>query len=288
MGRKAFFTRDEVFKAADELAAQGEDVAVRTLHAYLGGGSFSSIMKYLTIWKDQRPPEEASGRADMPASMTNAFDAVWKTAMAQASKELTGEREKAAQAVQDADMRAAETLSAIEELENTNNEQAEKLEELTGKLDSTEGKLHSAMSEKSALAAVNSQLKEQAQKLQSSFEGLQSVHEQQQKKHAEELTAQAKQQADEVNKLKVELAKLEAARDSAKEEASKNQERVIVATEEAKAALAKLEARLESIGKEKDVAIKEAAELKGRTETMKSQNEQLLSRLTEKEEKKGT
>ncbi len=171
MGRKAFFTKDEIFKAADELALQGEDVAVRTLHAYLGGGSFSSVMKYLTLWKQERPVEDSnSAKVDMPVSMVNAFDAVWKSAMAQAFKELAGEREKAALAVQEADMRASEALAAIEELENANNEQAEKLDELTKKLEAVEQQLQKALSESSAVSAVNQELKDQEQKLQNKLE----------------------------------------------------------------------------------------------------------------------
>lgn len=286
MGRKAFFTREQVYEAADALAAQGEDVTVRSLHAYLGGGSFSSVMKHFTDWKAARATVVNAPKTDMPASISGAFDSVWRTAMGLAVKELTNEREKAAQEVKDADMRVQETLAAVEELENANNELTEKLEELSAKLATTESKLTQALNEKSALSAVNGELKERTEKLQKSFEHLQIAHEDLQRKHAEELSAQAKLRADEVSSFKVEIAKLEAARDSAKEEVTKNQERVITEAREAKEAILKLEAKLEGANSEKDTAIKEAAQYKGLVDGFKSQNEQLLEKLSDKSEKK--
>ncbi|HEY9758777.1 MAG TPA: DNA-binding protein [Oculatellaceae cyanobacterium] len=285
MGRKAFFTRDEVFQAAEALAAQSEDVTVRALHAYLGGGSFSSIMKHFTEWKATHATAVDAPKTEMPPSIASAFDAVWRTAMGQAVKELTAEREKAAKEVKDADMRVQETLAAVEELENSNNELTEKLEEVSRKLETTESKLTQALNEKSALSAVNVELKERLEKLQKNFEHLQITHEDMQRKHGEELAGQAKQHADEAGRLKVELAKAEAARDSAREEVTKNQERVITEAKDAKEAMAKLEAKLESTNADKEAAIKEAAQLKGLADGFKSQNEQLLARLSDKTDK---
>lgn len=285
MGRKAFFTRDQVYEAADALAAQAEDVTIRSLHAYLGGGSFSSVMKHFTDWKAARATVVDAPKTDMPASISGAFDGVWRTAMGLAVKELTSEREKAAQEVKDADMRVQETLAAVEELENSNNELTEQLEELSAKLSTVDSKLTQTLNEKSALSAVNAELKAQAEKLQKSLEHLQITHEDLQRKHAEELSAQAKHRADEVSSLKVEIAKLEAARDNAREEVTKNQERVITEAREAKEAIAKLEAKLEGANSEKDAAIKEAAQYKGLVDGLKSQNEQLLEKLSDKTDK---
>lgn len=273
MGRKALFTKDEVFQAADELA-QSEDVTVRSLHAYLGGGSFSSVLRHFNEWKSERAASPEAPKTEMPPSIAVAFDAVWKAAMGQALRELAGEREKAAQQVNDANVRVQEALGAVEELENTNNELTDKIEELTQKLDSSESKLSKAVNDISALSAVNSNLKEQVSKLQRSLDQLQVAHEDQQRKHADEMSAQAKSRAEEVSDLKVEMAKLEAAIDSAKEAAGKSQETVI-----------KLEAKLESTTKQKDAAVTEAAELKGLLNGMKTQNEQLLERLSEKDKK---
>ena len=47
MARKAFFTREQIFEAADTLLSEGDDVTARALRGFLGGGSFSSIMKGL-------------------------------------------------------------------------------------------------------------------------------------------------------------------------------------------------------------------------------------------------
>jgi hypothetical protein len=49
--------------------------------------------------------------------------------------------------------------------------------------------------------------------------------------------------------------------------------------------MAKLEAKLESTNADKEAAIKEAAQLKGLADGFKSQNEQLLARLSDKTDK---
>lgn len=49
----AIATREKVFAAADELFAQGIVVTQERISKELGGGSFSTIGKYLREWKEQ-------------------------------------------------------------------------------------------------------------------------------------------------------------------------------------------------------------------------------------------
>jgi chromosome segregation ATPase len=281
MGRKAFFTRDEVFAAAEALAAQGEEVSVRTLHAYLGGGSFSSVMKYLTDWKSTRVTSEAP-RTDMPPSVNGFFEAAWKAATAQASKDLALEREKAAQLVDDAEMRVAETIGALEELENKNNELQEKLEAAATKLAVAEASIFKLSNEKTALAASSGEVKDQLKNAQNHLDKLQMSYDQLQKKHSDDINGLQKQHSEEIRKFTMDVAKLEAGRDSAKEEAEKNRERIITAVEESKIAIGKMESKLEIAIADRDLMTKQNAELSGRLDAVERQNKDLLSKIEAK------
>jgi colicin import membrane protein len=271
MARKAFFTRDEIFAAADALLSEGEDVTARALRAYLGGGSFSSIMKGLSDWKAERiiPGQQ---KVVIPPVVANVFDNAWKAAITHASQELAAEREHVAKQVDDAEMRLLETVSAVEDLENTNSELQESLAETTKKLTAEESKVFALSTEKAALMAVHGEVKEQLSNSQRNLQNLQFSSEQVQRLHTEEL-----------NKLKMEVVKLETSLDSAKEEAIKSLERFIHATEESKEAALKYEARLEAASQERDQAIKVASELTGRLEAIEQHNKELLAKLQQSE-----
>jgi DNA repair exonuclease SbcCD ATPase subunit len=271
MARKAFFTRDEIFAAADTLLSEGEDVTARALRAYLGGGSFSSIMKGLSDWKAERIVP-GQPKIVIPPVVANVFDNAWKAAIAHAAEELAAERKEVARQVDDAEMRLLETVSAIEDLENTNSELQENLTEATKKLVDVESKVFTLSNERAALTAVHNEVKEQLSQSQRNLQNLQFSSEQVQRLHTEEL-----------NKLKMEVVKLETSLDSTKEEAIKSLERFIHATEESKEAALKYEARLEAASQERDQAIKVASELTGRLEAIEQHNKELLAKLQQSE-----
>jgi len=52
MGRKALHTQEEVFQAADALAANGKEVTPTTLRDALGGGSLTTIYKHIDAWQE--------------------------------------------------------------------------------------------------------------------------------------------------------------------------------------------------------------------------------------------
>ena len=48
---KALVTQDRVFEVADVLTARGEEPSILSVQAAIGGGSYSTVKRYLDLWK---------------------------------------------------------------------------------------------------------------------------------------------------------------------------------------------------------------------------------------------
>jgi len=51
---KALVTREAVFEAADALAAAGDDPSILAVQGQIGGGSYSTVKRFLDAWKAER------------------------------------------------------------------------------------------------------------------------------------------------------------------------------------------------------------------------------------------
>ena len=49
---KALVTQDRVFEVADMLTARGEEPGILSVQAAIGGGSYSTVKRYLDLWKE--------------------------------------------------------------------------------------------------------------------------------------------------------------------------------------------------------------------------------------------
>jgi len=49
---KAVVTQERVFEVADTLTARGEDPSILSVQAAIGGGSYSTVKRYLDVWKE--------------------------------------------------------------------------------------------------------------------------------------------------------------------------------------------------------------------------------------------
>ena len=81
-------TRDQVFKAAEALAAKGENPTLESVRALVGGGSFSTIGKWVKEWKQS--PDRGKARPPLPDAVKEAtlrFGAeIWALALKEAEK----------------------------------------------------------------------------------------------------------------------------------------------------------------------------------------------------------
>ncbi|MDQ1817806.1 DNA-binding protein [Massilia sp. CCM 9210] len=116
MGRKAKHTQEQVFAAADEIAASGQEVTATVLQAALGG-SMTTIYKHLDEWLTKRAQEDAPLPVEMPANVLASFSNAWQVASQEASKEVAVIREKADSEVKALTKRAEEARKTIERLE---------------------------------------------------------------------------------------------------------------------------------------------------------------------------
>lgn len=83
-------TKTTVFKAADQLAAEGRIPTFTSVREKLGGGSYSTIGKYLKEWKDT----PGRGHPPLPDALKTALlrfgTEIWVTALKEAERQLSG------------------------------------------------------------------------------------------------------------------------------------------------------------------------------------------------------
>ena len=212
MGRGPVIDQDELFETANRLEADGKEVTALALLNALGRGSLTTIYKHLESWKSAKPPKPATGTAEIPEAVKNAFLGTWRVAAQEAAREVEAVRDKAAQEVKEALAQFHGALEAIEKLEREGEAAAEEIEAL----------------------------KKQVIDLQAETSRLEAD------RAAEKATAEELRQ-----QLKAQQAEIE------RQHKDKERER-----------------------QERDAAIKEAAELRGKAATLQAQNEQLMAKLT--------
>lgn len=117
MGRKALHTQEQVFEAADRLAAGGFDVTPASLREALGGGSLTTIYKHYEAWTASRAARPAPVIIEMPESVKQAFAQCWQAAATEAGKEIGAIREKADAEIKLIRRRLDEAIASIAQLE---------------------------------------------------------------------------------------------------------------------------------------------------------------------------
>ena len=100
MARRAVIDREELFETANTMAVEGKDVTALALLNALGGGSLTTIYKYLGEWESGRPKTTpAAGSTEIPDVVQNAFVSTWRVAAMEAARETAAVKEKAAEEV---------------------------------------------------------------------------------------------------------------------------------------------------------------------------------------------
>lgn len=274
MGRKAFFTKEEIFKAADTLVAEGKEVTATTLLDILGGGSYTTIYRHLKDWQQERPELVVPNRpAEIPEQVQTAFTSAWKVAMNEAARETAAVKEKAADEVKAAQRQLEEALGQIDRLESESEVDSEKMEGLSVRLAELEAALQKSQNEATSHKATCEQLRHQVKAQEAELERMHVELDKERTKHKQEVEkfqAANEKTAQEIEALKAELNE---SRSQAKQIESK--------LESAKSQLEKSEKTARSDREERDAALKEAAQFKGQLDSLQTQNKDLLGRLAE-------
>ena len=127
---RAIVTQAAVFEAADALAAAGEEPTIITVQERIGGGSYTTVKRYLEEWKAQRQtarqpaveiPDEIAAKGD------EFVRSLWATAAGLADQRAQQAREEAQRQVEAARAALADAEAAIARLESEGEEQAQRL-----------------------------------------------------------------------------------------------------------------------------------------------------------------
>lgn len=165
MGRIAAHTPEQVFEAADKLAASGQEVTPNALRDVLGRGSYSTFVKHIDAWQQARQAAPAPVVLEMPESVKAAFAQCWQAAASEAGKEIAAIREKADAEIKTTKRRLDEAITAIEQLEGEAEADTARLEAAEAALATERATAQQAATEaaarEAALTATADQMRQQ-------------------------------------------------------------------------------------------------------------------------------
>jgi chromosome segregation ATPase len=292
MGRRGSISEEQVFEAADALVAQGKEVTPTALLGSLGSGSFTTIYKHLSTWEASRATAVTDRAAVIPETVLSAFGAAWRAASAEAGKEVLAVREQAADDVAAVKAQFQEALETIERLEAESDADTSRMDSLSAKIAELEKALHQSENEKAALKATSEQLRHQVKSQESELERLHKDTDSERKRHDQEMskasaTASAAQDKanTQIEQLRQQAAELQTKLEKAERERAESQLKAQEAAGRADKAderALKSEQETAQARKDKEAAIKEAAELRGKANALDAQNKDLLARLSDK------
>ena len=165
MGRNAAHSQEQIFDAADKLAANGQEVTPNALRDVLGRGSYSTFVKHIDAWQQARQAAPAPVILEMPESVKAAFAQCWQAAASEAGKEIAAIREKADAEIKATKRRLDEAIAAIEQLEGEAEADTARLETAEAALAANRAAAQQAATEAAAreagLSATADQMRQQ-------------------------------------------------------------------------------------------------------------------------------
>jgi len=140
---KAIVTREAVFAAADALTAAGEDPSILAIQARIGGGSYSTVKRYLDAWKTER--KAAAPAIEVPPEISTRGEelvrALWAAAHGLAEQRIAEVRREADQQVRQARAELEIAEMTIARLEAEADQAAQQLDAIQQQLVEARGAL---------------------------------------------------------------------------------------------------------------------------------------------------
>ncbi len=130
-------TQQAVTEIADALAAEGLDPSILAVQSRIGGGSYSTVKRYLDAWKQERAQVHAAATDTPPAIQSKGQEfahAVWTLACAQAQRETQALKDEARAEVTAVRADLAGATSEIARLEGIESAQAAQIDAQQSKL----------------------------------------------------------------------------------------------------------------------------------------------------------
>jgi chromosome segregation ATPase len=292
MARRRAIEADEFFETANRLQAEGKDVTAMTMLDALGGGSLRTIYKHLEIWHEGRPAPVITAPEEIPPVVQAAFANSWRLATQEAGRAVTAVKEKAAEEVGAALKQFQDALEAMDKLEKESEADAQQIDSLKERVAELEAALQKSQTDGAASAATVEQLRHQVKSQESELERLHSEMDKDRTVRQQEIeritaaseAAQTKAEQ-QIESLKNALSEAQNKAQQLEKESGEAQSK----RDETQRQLEKVEEASQKDRTERDAAIKEAAELRGLSEGLKTQNAELLSRFgrNDKQNRKG-
>ncbi len=171
-------TPEAVAAAAEALQAAGKRVSTIAVQGHLGGGSFTTVQKYLEAWQ-QTQRDQRAAVVDVPSAVVERgmtlLRQVWQAAQAEAGQEITQTREDTEAALVEMRDQLAEALLAVQRQEAENTEQAQALATLEKQVATLQAERDEARTEARVNAAQVSAAAERVQELQTRLDAQASV-----------------------------------------------------------------------------------------------------------------
>ncbi len=119
--KKEPITKGDVYRAADELSEKGEKITQKAIRQVIGG-SYTTIGEFLKEWKGQKEEEHELSEVQIPTEIeertAQLSKSLWKTAMIEAERKLSAEREALGKSQEHARLTVIEIQEALKDLED--------------------------------------------------------------------------------------------------------------------------------------------------------------------------
>lgn len=252
-------TKEQIFEAADQLAAAGQKPTLEAIRQ-ITGGSYTTISPALNEWKARQAAQATPLREPAPQAVADRLAEVgaevWSIALELANARLAAEREALDKARADLEADRAEATELADRL-------AAKVEELQSRLASIEAAEQAARIEADELRNQLAAAQEQAHTAEARAQEIE--------RRAGELRTELDRAHQDADQVRAALA-----------EQQKANQATIAQLEQARAELATVKAKAEAADqarKEASAAREEAARLAGQLQAHQEQTAAILARL---------
>ncbi|MCL6264785.1 DNA-binding protein [Craterilacuibacter sp. RT1T] len=154
-------TQQAVTDAAEALIVEGAEPSIVAVQARIGGGSYSTVKKFLDVWKQQRA-EAATAAPETPAEVQAKGQEfariVWALASREAQAEAQQAKDEAQAAVAAVRVELAEATNEIARLEGVEAAQAATIDQQAAKLREVELALAEAQTQARRVAELEKSL----------------------------------------------------------------------------------------------------------------------------------
>ena len=154
-------TQQAVTEAAEALIVEGAEPSIVAVQARIGGGSYSTVKKFLDVWKQQRA-EAATAAPETPAEVQAKGQEfariVWALASREAQAEAQQAKDEAQAEVAAVRVELAEANNEIARLEGVEVAQAETIDQQAAKLREVELALAEAQTQARRVAELEKSL----------------------------------------------------------------------------------------------------------------------------------